>query len=87
EAHLALRLRRGFEAFDAIGFGLEDPRALPEPGMAIDVAGTLERDDFQGMPRLRLRLLDWAEADASPLAARRASVIAPVISPAFAGAG
>jgi single-stranded-DNA-specific exonuclease len=69
--HAAFRLKRGFETFDAVAFGLDADRALPAPGDAIDVVGTLERDDFGGMPRLRIRLVDFAHSDASPLMARR----------------
>jgi single-stranded-DNA-specific exonuclease len=71
EQHVALRMRRGLETFDAIVFGLEAERALPEPGDEVDLVGTLERDDFNGMPRLRLRAVDFADRLASPLLARR----------------
>jgi single-stranded-DNA-specific exonuclease len=71
--HMALRMRRGPEVFDAIAFGTPSDRPLPEPGVALDLVGTLEPDLFQGMPRLRLRVLDYAESAASPLAARRAA--------------
>jgi single-stranded-DNA-specific exonuclease len=71
EQHVALRMRRGLETFDAIVFGLEAERALPEPGDEVDLVGTLERDDFNGMPRLRLRAVDFAHRLASPLLARR----------------
>jgi single-stranded-DNA-specific exonuclease len=69
--HLALRMRRGDEVFDAIAFGTPTDRPLPEPGTALDLVGTLERDLFQGLPRLRIRVADYADAAASPLAARR----------------
>jgi hypothetical protein len=62
---------RGAETFDAIAFGWDAARALPEAGVALDLVGTLERDSFGGMPRLRLRVLDMADASASPLLARR----------------
>jgi hypothetical protein len=71
EAHVAFRLRRGLETFDAIAFGLDASRPLPEPGTEVDVVGTLERDAFGGLPRLRLRVVDYAETAASPLLARR----------------
>jgi single-stranded-DNA-specific exonuclease len=71
EQHVALRMRRGLETFDAIAFGLEPERALPEPGDEVDLVGTLERDDFGGMPRLRLRVVDFAHRSSSPLVARR----------------
>jgi single-stranded-DNA-specific exonuclease len=71
EQHASFRLKRGNETFDAVAFGLENDRALPESGDAIDLVGTLERDEFGGMPRLRLRVLDFAHTDASPLLARR----------------
>jgi single-stranded-DNA-specific exonuclease len=72
--HMALRMRRGTEVFDAIAFGMPADRPLPEPGVALDLVGTLERDLFQGLPRLRLRVLDYADAPSSPLAARRAAI-------------
>jgi single-stranded-DNA-specific exonuclease len=71
EQHVALRMRRGLETFDAIAFGLEPERPLPEPGDEVDLVGTLERDDFGGMPRLRLRVVDFAHRSTSPLLARR----------------
>jgi hypothetical protein len=75
--HLSLRLRRGAQVFDAIGFGTPADRPLPEIGEAIDLVATLERDLFQGMPRLRLRLVDYADAAASPLVERRNAAIEP----------
>jgi len=81
--HVSIRLRRGAEIFDAIAFGMPADRALPEPGAALDLLGTLERDLYLGVPRLRLRTIDYADAALSPLAARRgaASRPAPAISP------
>ena len=69
--HLALRMLRGMETFDAIVFREPEDRPLPEEGSRLDVVGTLERDTFQGESRLRLRVIDYATADSSPLAARR----------------
>jgi single-stranded-DNA-specific exonuclease len=71
EAHIAFRMRRGLEAFDAVAFGAPAERPLPETGSAVDLVGTLERDTFQGIERLRLRVIDYAESAASPLLARR----------------
>ena len=71
EAHLAFRMRRGLETFDAIAFGIDPDRPLPEPETELDLVGTLERDVFGGMPRLRLRVVDYATSAASPLVARR----------------
>ena len=51
-------------------FGVDAERALPEAGDAVDLVGTLERDTFGGQPRLRLRVIDYADADASPLLGR-----------------
>ena len=75
-----MRMRRGLETLDAIAFGLDVERQLPEPGDEVDLVGTLERDDFNGMPRLRLRVVDFAHRSASPLLARR-------LAPALAKAG
>jgi single-stranded-DNA-specific exonuclease len=86
--HLALRMRRGPEIFDAIAFGTPADRPIPEAGTALDLVGTLERDLFQGLPRLRLRVLDYADRDASPLAARRRdapTVALPIGEPVAAG--
>jgi single-stranded-DNA-specific exonuclease len=71
EGHATFRMRRGIETFDAIAFGLDTGRPLPDAGCELDLVGTLERDSFGGLPRLRLRVLDYAEAAASPLLARR----------------
>ena len=71
EAHVSFRMLRGLETVDAIAFGVDAERELPEEGTELDLVGTLERDDFGGMPRLRLRVIDYADAAASPLVARR----------------
>ena len=77
--HLALRMRRGNEVFDAIAFGTPADRPAPDQGTLVDLVGTLERDLFQGLPRLRIRVVDYAEAAASPLAARRRAGAAEVL--------
>jgi single-stranded-DNA-specific exonuclease len=88
--HLALRMLRGAETFDAIGFGTPSERPLPEEGSLVDLVGTLERDTFQGQPRLRLRVVDLAASSLSPLAERRkvaqAAALHPVPMTAPAGA-
>lgn len=68
--HLAMRLQRGAEMFDAIAFGVPAERPLPALDRLLDLVGTLQRDTFNGEARLRLRALDWAEAADSPLRAR-----------------
>jgi hypothetical protein len=78
EAHIAFRMRRGLEAFDAVAFGVPADRPLPAPDSAIDLVGTLERDTFQGLERLRLRVIDYADSSASPLVARRRAVATPM---------
>ena len=62
---------RGVESVDAIAFGIDAERRIPEEGALVDLVGRLERDTFGGMPRLRLRVVDYADAAASPLLARR----------------
>ena len=79
EDHVALRMRRGAEVFDAIAFRMPVDRELPEPGAALDLVGTLERDVFQGLPRLRLRVVDYAASSGSRLAARRAAATTAAI--------
>ena len=71
EAHVSFRMLRGIETVDAIAFGVDAERELPEQGTELDLVGTLERDEFGGMPRLRLRVIDYADSAASPLVARR----------------
>jgi len=71
EDHLSFRLRRGLETMDAIAFGVGAGAAMPVPGQAVDVAATLEERHVDGEPRLQLRVVDFATADASPIAARR----------------
>ena len=85
EAHIAFRMRRGPETFDAVAFGAPAERQLPEEGSAIDLVGTLERDVFQGIERLRLRVLDYADTATSPLVARRLPRMTPAPSVADAG--
>lgn len=75
--HLALRMRRGLEVIDAIAFGVGAEAPLPEVGEAVDLVGTLERDTFQGLPRLRIRVLDYADGKSSPLRARRLAAMGP----------
>jgi hypothetical protein len=77
EAHVAFRMRRGRQTFDAVSFGAPGDRPLPGAGASVDLVGTLERDRFQGIDRLRLRVLDYADAEASPLMARRRSTARP----------
>ncbi|MCA1571110.1 MAG: single-stranded-DNA-specific exonuclease RecJ [Chloroflexi bacterium] len=74
EAHLSFRMLRGIETIDAIAFGVDLDRRLPLEGDLVDLVGTLERDTFGGMARLRLRVVDYADAAASPLLARRLPV-------------
>ena len=88
--HLSLRMLRGAETFDAIAFGCPADRPLPEEGSLLDLVGTLERDTFQDQPRLRIRVEDYASADASPLAGRRRAArphatATPLASPVAAG--
>ena len=79
--HVSLRLKRGSETVDAIAFGVEDERETPEPGTALDVVATLESRTFDGEPRLQLRVVDYATADASPLLGRRRVRPLPEVRP------
>ena len=72
--HVSLRLRRGAETIDGIAFSVGAERETPPVGAAVDVVATLEERTFEGEPRLQLRVLDYATADASPLAGRRTRV-------------
>jgi single-stranded-DNA-specific exonuclease len=81
ETHIGFRMLRGIETVDAIAFGMDPEQPLPEEESSLDLVGTLERDTFGGMPRLRLRVIDFADAAASPLVARRLPL------PALARAG
>ncbi|HET7685740.1 MAG TPA: single-stranded-DNA-specific exonuclease RecJ [Candidatus Limnocylindria bacterium] len=84
EQHLSLRMRRGVEVVDAIAFGVGRESPLPEVGEAVDLVGTLERDTFQGLPRLRIRVLDYADGASSPLRARRLAAASPDLAGATA---
>jgi single-stranded-DNA-specific exonuclease len=75
--HLAFRLRRGLEVIDAIAFGIGAEREIPDAGGSVDLLGTLERDTFQGLPRLRIRVVDFADATLSPLQQRRLAAVGP----------
>jgi single-stranded-DNA-specific exonuclease len=79
--HLSFRLRKGIETLDAIVFGLDADRPTPEPGMALDVVGTLESRVLDGEPRLQLRLVDYASSDASPLVGRKRSTPSMITEP------
>ena len=68
--HLTLRMLRHRESFDAVLFELPDGRPIPESGTILDLVATLERDRWMGEERLRLRVHDYADAAASPLASR-----------------
>jgi single-stranded-DNA-specific exonuclease len=78
--HVAFKLLRGRETIDAIAFRVPADRELPEAESALDVVGTLESDSFQGEPRLRLRVTDYASSAASPIAARRRPAVAPAVT-------
>ena len=71
--HLGLKMRRGLETVDAVAFGMLADRPVPGVGDRIDLVGTLERTRFEGEPRLRLRVDDYADAMLSALRARRSA--------------
>ena len=71
ESHVAFRMLKGRETVDAVAFGVDADRELPDEGTELDLVGMLERDEFGGLPRLRLRVVDFADARSSPLLARR----------------
>ena len=74
EGHLILRMLRGYESIDAVAFDTPADRPLPERGSALDLVATIESGRWMGEPRLRLRVRDYADAAASPLAERLGSV-------------
>ena len=84
EGRLALRFLRGFESFDGVAFDVPSDRPLPTGGTPVDVVASVERGQWIGEPRLRLRVFDFADAEISPLVARRAAAAdrAPVAVPA-----
>ena len=84
--HISFRMRRGAETVDAVAFGVPADRPVPEAGTDIDLVGTLTRDHFGGLPRLRIRVLDYADAAGSPLTARRREARLAAI-PVAEGAG
>lgn len=56
--HLKLTLQSEGQALSAIGFGLGELAASLNPGTAVDVAVSLQRDRWNGQDSLQLRLLD-----------------------------
>ncbi len=78
ENHLSMRMRKGLETIDAIAFGVAEDQETPEAGAALDLVATLESRMLDGEPRLQLRVIDYATADASPLAARRRKAHPPL---------
>lgn len=66
-SHLSLQLREGETTLDAIAFGRgSDAIHLPEE---VGVAFRLEEDDFSGVNRLRLNVLDLGDPGAGELVA------------------
>ncbi len=55
--HLRLKLRQGGVIWDAIGFGLGG--LAPQIGSCLDIAYNLIADNWNGVQRLRLKLLDF----------------------------
>lgn len=55
--HLRLKLRQGGIVWDAIGFGLGS--LSPQIGSSLDIAYNLIADTWNGVDRLRLKLLDF----------------------------
>ena len=71
EQHVAFRMRRGIETFDAVAFGIEAERPLPEERATRSTSSGRSSATTSGMPRLRLRVVDFADATGEP--ARRAA--------------
>jgi single-stranded-DNA-specific exonuclease len=71
EDGVRLKLRRADgRELEAIGWGLAPRAEGLVPGMRVDVAFRLERDEFRGASRLQARLADIVPARRSPLALR-----------------
>jgi len=64
ERHLKLRLITGKHSFDAIGFNMVEGRNIPE---IIDVAFSLEINEWNGRKSVQLRLRDIREASGNLL--------------------
>jgi single-stranded-DNA-specific exonuclease len=67
EDGVRLKLRRGAQELDAIGWGLAARAAGLLAGQHVDVAFRLERDEFRGESRLQARLADVVPAGAAPV--------------------
>ncbi len=71
EDGVRLKLRRADgRELDAIGWGLAQRAEGLLPGMRVDAAFRLERDEFRGVSRLQARLADVVPARGGPLAVR-----------------
>lgn len=71
EDGVRLKLRRADgRELEAIGWGLAARAEGLGPGMRVDVAFRLERDEFRGVSRLQARLADVVRARGAPLAPR-----------------
>ncbi len=55
---LKLRLASAAGELDAVGWGMGDRAASVREGDRVDIAYRLERDSYQGVSRLQLRLAD-----------------------------
>lgn len=62
--HVKLRLQMGHEAVDGIGFNLANEPAVQvlKPGMAVDLLGYLESNEYRGRRTLQVRVKDIAPA-------------------------
>lgn len=58
EAHIKFQLKQGNVLMDGIGFGLAEKFNLLQPNVPLDVAFTLDENEWQGNKRIQLRVID-----------------------------
>ncbi len=63
EKHIRLFLRKDEQIFSAIGFNMQDKWPLIQSGQQIDVAFTLDINEWKGERRLQLRVVDIRKAN------------------------
>jgi single-stranded-DNA-specific exonuclease len=65
ENHIRFCLQQGTTQMDGIGFGLAAKFALLQTGMPVDVAFTLDENEWNNQKSLQLRVIDMALSDPS----------------------
>ena len=68
EQHIRFSLKQGQVFMDGIGFSLAAKFPLLQTGRPIDIAYTLEENEWNNQKNLQLKVLDFALSDPAPSA-------------------